>query len=626
VKHAARIAPLIAVVAIYFLIGGARILVIKLDPSTVMRSGDEERIDQLLRDYNFNLVLLGPMFGYALGQFFGLITSKETIGAVLALLTAAGVFFAWMPSLVIGGVHFWQWIVPPLVLIAATRPAMWNWLTGRLANWNVALGMLTAVLFAAAGVAGGVYYRTIEAPVRDDPFDVAAFEKSRPKPEDNGAGRILGEAIRRLRTHMERVDADFGKGEGPTGVNPPLFTVRLDDAIVAAQWPADDEQLSRWLDAMFADRWFDDIRVGVKLPLGRVNLDSGPGPHYVWVASIAIQLLEVRALRSTARGEVEPGLDDIGLALDLTRHIESNAESWAFISAARREADVAPVLVAWAVKAAGRHDLIRRAIDMLRSHEERRPLLGDVIKREYVRALEVRPQKPENIKRELYQNALRAPWEEIRTHAILATWFAGVLRTNELSYPDALRRIEAELPVGSPVDWWLLACWTAPTANPYEARREGRHLVELIETSKWRNTSVGIGPHLFANEARARVVLRAAQYQLALMAYQAKTGEPAANLEALVPDYLPSLPADPFGEGPFRYRVSSGERILWTRMQLRGDEGAFRDVPAGQGVLWSVGPDLEDDGAQLNDPGTWLRNDRPRHSDIIFLVPVVKKQ
>jgi hypothetical protein len=89
--------------------------------------------------------------------------------------------------------------------------------------------------------------------------------------------------------------------------------------------------------------------------------------------------------------------------------------------------------------------------------------------------------------------------------------------------------------------------------------------------------------------------LRAAALKAALRLYQAEKGRPAPALEALVPDYLPAVPADPFDLRPFRYRLSASERLEST--------GAFgvprpRFVPAGQGILWSVGNDLRDDGGK----------------------------
>jgi hypothetical protein len=40
---------------------------------------------------------------------------------------------------------------------------------------------------------------------------------------------------------------------------------------------------------------------------------------------------------------------------------------------------------------------------------------------------------------------------------------------------------------------------------------------------------------------------------LAVRAHQLETGMLPENLESLVPEYLPAVPDDPFGQGPFQY-------------------------------------------------------------------------
>jgi hypothetical protein len=82
------------------------------------------------------------------------------------------------------------------------------------------------------------------------------------------------------------------------------------------------------------------------------------------------------------------------------------------------------------------------------------------------------------------------------------------------------------------------------------------------------------------------------------------------------------LPADPFANGPFHYRVSPGEDVVWYRARA---ESSNRRVDAGQGVLWSVGPDLQDNGGRVNDPTAWRYSGWKPGADILFLVPIVRK-
>jgi hypothetical protein len=108
-----------------------------------------------------------------------------------------------------------------------------------------------------------------------------------------------------------------------------------------------------------------------------------------------------------------------------------------------------------------------------------------------------------------------------------------------------------------------------------------------------------------------------------LVAYQARNGRPAESVQALVPDYLPALPADPFGDGPFQYRVSAGEHI---RLRPDGDDSPSFDAAAGQGVVWSVGPDLQNGGGTTQSQYIWPQPGWKPGGDLVYLVPVVGRR
>jgi hypothetical protein len=132
-------------------------------------------------------------------------------------------------------------------------------------------------------------------------------------------------------------------------------------------------------------------------------------------------------------------------------------------------------------------------------------------------------------------------------------------------------------------------------AKPYfEARPDWQALDQ-----SWRQNRRGIVTALMApatervvttaNEADAgRLLARAA---LALMAYRAKTGAYPDKLDALVPEYLPRVPLDPFSGRPLRLK--------------RDGTGV---------VIYSVGRDLADDGGRPAEPG------KPG-GDLVFRLP-----
>ncbi|HEY1381321.1 MAG TPA: hypothetical protein VGF55_31260, partial [Gemmataceae bacterium] len=323
VKQAVRFAPVAILLAAYFLIGQLRVFALQVNDVGHSR---EFQIEQLRQHYDPSLVLLGPILGYALGQFAGLVARKEAVGAVIAIVTAAGVGVLWLPSLTVGGVHLWQWVGPPLLLVAATRLAIWPWASGRLGSWRPALGLIAAVVLAAAGTAAGVAYRLVEAPVRAEPFDVAAFEARLPTPEQNAAGRAINRAIARYRAHLARVNAELGEKQA-AGYEDWKFMGQVQDALTAGQWPGDSAELDRWLDAVLQDRWLDELRQAVKLPLGMVAAGgtSHHSPDYATKpqATSAGTFILARGLRRTARDEIEPAFQDLELVLDYCRHLRS---------------------------------------------------------------------------------------------------------------------------------------------------------------------------------------------------------------------------------------------------------------------------------------------------------------
>src|SRR5262249_52669307 len=116
--------------------------------------------------------------------------------------------------------------------------------------------------------------------------------------------------------------------------------------------------------------------------------------------------------------------------------------------------------------------------------------------------------------------------------------------------------------------------------------------------------------------------VRGTRLQLALALYQAREGKPAAGLDDLVPRYLPALPRDPFSpDGQcYSYRVSEGEDIEWGP---QFGDGPLRHVAAGQGVVWSVGVDLTDNGGHRQGATVPLRAgpEGQKGADWIFVVP-----
>ena len=94
------------------------------------------------------------------------------------------------------------------------------------------------------------------------------------------------------------------------------------------------------------------------------------------------------------------------------------------------------------------------------------------------------------------------------------------------------------------------------------------------------------------SSARALVADRVTMLRLALRAHQLEHGAPPPNLQALVPNYINAVPADPFGKGE--------------ALRFQTDGKTYE--------LWSIGPDGIDNGGT---PIPWFkgRKNVKRHAD-----------
>jgi hypothetical protein len=92
--------------------------------------------------------------------------------------------------------------------------------------------------------------------------------------------------------------------------------------------------------------------------------------------------------------------------------------------------------------------------------------------------------------------------------------------------------------------------------------------------------------------ARDTAQLRNAATALAVERFRLKTGQPPATLEELVPEFLESVPIDPFDGQPLRYRRSENGYVVYSvSLNLQDDGGSYgqrgnrRDTRSGDWVF-----------------------------------------
>jgi hypothetical protein len=577
---------------------------------------------------------MGLLYGFSAGQLFGLLFRKSLVAAVVAF-GCAGLFLTlWLPSLLSGGLHFWQIAVVPLLILVFARLLMPAWAAGQL------LARRTLVRLGCAAVAAGLWttfalwYRAAEVPVPPSGYDLAAFKASLPVLEKNSAGQKTRGALGRL--------SELWQLRGQETATRPLFpNERVEPGqipfrtqayqVLERGWPAAGrandarvDELAGWLDRMFESDWPKDLaeaareseqNPGVVEDPRNVNLTTPQ--RLVEPARVAALLLVVRGLQDQALGHDQLFLDYLATGLSLSRDLQRDSPSvtastgrtveWIFLQGLER----------WLEKLRARPQQLRTALAVLLKHEAELPPDSQHNLADYLVAWNTLNEVPDalagrtflrnrgqlfvedasqhDFEVSLINMAWQVPWERERHERLLRVFFEGT------------------------------------PAEAFAARDMG-----LQEAASLSHLALGVRKPINT------CLLHASQLRLALRLYEAENGRPARTLDVLIPAYLDHVPTDPFDGKPFRYRLSAGEAIVWSgnqstlppghRIRRRAGDGPrgapvlpggfaeeMMDVPAGQGILWSVGDDRTDNGAHRQ--GNLSTGTTSGGEDLIYLVP-----
>ncbi len=604
--------------------------------------------------------------GFCVGQFFSLVWRRSIVAVVVSLFVAAPACVVWFPSMVAGGLHAWQVLCFPIILLATTRISMWAWMAGRLYSPRPAALLAGGGLLALACLVGGLWYRLVEIPDVGEPFDVKAFAAGISGPEPNESRQAIQEALQESQERQIEADSQAPPpkpirlpqdaqaapakpdGDAARPAEPPDVVVEeaqipvrnyyeLIEHVLDGLVPASDPQVGKWLDLVFQGDWMKHLSEAVQLPLAvftdprTANLASdGKIEHS---ASQTARAILARALQLQSQKKNAEALDHIKTVLALSRHLRHKAGTYYYLSGLTIEKLAIEALNQWVHDLGDQPQLLRRAIDELTRHAAAVPP-NDSLKADYLITLnnlniidfryafvtpDIARGKERPVILDVLESAWLMPWEKNRVDRLSNLLFSGWMRGVEAEYsqlreqqfdPNQKRESHA---------WLALKNWLPPqTGRAAFWTRE--KLCDFIDQSVLRNFGflrygpVNVRVYSYLREA----VLQGTRLQLALMLYEYEEKKPAPSLEALVPRYLPELPKDPFSGQSFHYRVSAGELISQTY-----NTEPIR-VPAGQGILWSVGLDGQDNGGTKQgvpsssmDPSVWNRGEL----DLIFLVP-----
>ena len=146
--------------------------------------------------------------GFCAGCLFGLLFRNGLASGVFALFVGVLLAAVWVPSLLHGGLHFWQAFGPPLLLLAVHAAACCG--RGRRAasrrgprppGWRRSSVLAAAVDRVRTVVSGW------EIPDVAPKYDLAAFRASLPKPDENKAGDRVRGACGRFAELWAKIDA-----------------------------------------------------------------------------------------------------------------------------------------------------------------------------------------------------------------------------------------------------------------------------------------------------------------------------------------------------------------------------------------------------------------------------------
>lgn len=584
------------------------------------------------------LYLLAPAaYGFAAGHLCGLLFHKTVVAAGVAGVIGGSLSLFVLPSMLGGGVSNWQVWSPALVLLVMGRVVIRSWTTERLLERRSIRTIAAGCGLAVVLLAGGIAYRVLEVPARPNADSDIAFVGSLPAQFDrDNSGRLFVGAVTRF-ANMSGLTTAAGSRQGlmlatNTGANGPrrfnndwlehtLLHGWKSNTEAAAKPSVSGNELDAWLNDLFdrdhpqppEESWYDQAvfaagrsigvfedprQIGVNHPLTSLDHARAMGT-----------VLLVRGLQRQAQGDPTAFVKELDVVLALVKTIRNGSIVESFRASVTLERNALLATDRWLEAFKGSPELLRRVRDLWLTVDSPGPF-------------DPTP----------YFLAERYVQREMSTSP--SQWLPDLL----LFVPEDKDAVDPEVDL-------VATTWSVP----WERERSRRLLGQGFEYERRANASLIYGrpgSRLTLERAadpnrveeiwkRIQTARRAMVIKIALKLFEITMGHAPESLDQLITaGDLRELPRDPYDEGQtFHYRVSKGENLdlvsSWGRAGTNtprarsGDEKKSHAVPAGEGILWSIGPaNATADSQRMLPPGDAIRL---REDDFVFLVPQTKK-
>jgi ABC-type transport system involved in multi-copper enzyme maturation permease subunit len=592
--------------------------------------------------HGWRYVLLPAVYGFAAGWLCGLLIRKRVPATGVAMFLGGVGTLAWIPSLLAGGIQHWQLWTPPLVWLFTAAALLSPWVKDRL--WHarglttLGLGLSGSVLVLAAGLG----WRVLEIPDLPDGEADLAYIAAIPPFDDNLAGRdmrMAAEACARQATLLaNRYDQPPRTSRESAGRRQQLEE-RLDNALRLG-WPTpqEDPALNEWLEALFREAappssspaaptssaWPALAHQAARHPAGiyeypQLLAGTTTSTTYNNARRLAAVLLG-RGLQLQSQAQPDRFPDQLHACLGLIRHLRNAAPLQGFYTALDVERLTLSAVDRWLeAECSPSPQALQQAAQLLEHHDRLTAPTHHFDPTPYFLA-----------ERYLLREALNAP----------SQWLGSYLGLNPSSLEQDPPEVEA-----------ILLAW----AVPWERERT-RRIVGLGLESGLRHDPVYLygrpgfslilgrmrnPTEMQEHERYIRTLRRVACIRLATLHYHRQFQHYPPNLDTLLRHHLlQSLPADPYAPQaqPLRYRLVQAEvttdegrrgellrnppPALNQRYLLQGTASLPAElfVPAGEPLLWSVGPDQVDQGGRNVPISSTFNIGRP--PDLVFLIAI----